>query len=564
MAEFNIRSDAVDVEQIMEQIRARVREKRGVDYTEEQIRELANVKLDRFLDPKHVRSDLIEHFRKKNQSSDAAASATQAALEAVDVPTFQPDDVYRSSRGGIGRVLYAIRRMLRPILKLFINPGPMLDSVRSVSTHINTTSKALALNEERNRRRAELDVLMYEVMNNLVVEMTRLAIDMKNHKMRVESVAARLDFDERRARALEQIVQFRTPAAGGEDTAPNEGSAAPGDSSGGEAGVTGETAAAAAAGATTFRRQYHDHGGPGGRHNQERTGRRLGIERRSRRGGGKCRTADRRGGRIGQRPLRTVKLAVVVQRYGADISGGAELHARYVAGHLSRHVEVEVLTTCARDYISWRNELAPGTDVVNGVTVLRFPVRRERDPVDFARRSHQVFEARHSFRDELRWLESEGPTAPALIAHLRRAASAYDFILFFSYRYYHAYHGSARRRQRPCSSRPPNAIRLLDSRSPLVLSEVCARSCTTRTKSGAHPGGLRQRGCPGVVVGVGSEIRDDASAARFRERTELRAASSSMSDESTRTRGAASCSITSGGTPPRSRSGCNWCSRVRR
>ena len=238
MAEFNIRSDAVDVEQIMEQIRARVREKRGVDYTEEQIRELANVKLDRFLDPKHVRSDLIEHFRKKNQSSDAAASATQAALEAVDVPTFQPDDVYRSSRGGIGRVLYAIRRMLRPILKLFINPGPMLDSVRSVSTHINTTSKALALNEERNRRRAELDVLMYEVMNNLVVEMTRLAIDMKNHKMRVESVAARLDFDERRARALEQIVQFRTPAAGGEDTAPNEGSAAPGDSSGGEAGVT--------------------------------------------------------------------------------------------------------------------------------------------------------------------------------------------------------------------------------------------------------------------------------------------------------------------------------------
>ena len=238
MAEFNIRSDAVDVEQIMEQIRARVRDKRGVDYTEEQIRELANVKLDRFLDPRHVRSDLLEHFRKQNQSSDAAASATQAALEAVDVPTFEPDSVYRSSRGGIGRVLYAIRRMLRPILKLFINPGPMLDSVRAVSTHINTTSRALALNEERNRRRAELDVLMYEVMNNLVVEMTRLAIDMKNHKMRVESVAARLDFDERRARALEQIVQFRTPAAGGGSAAANEGAAAPQDGNGGEDGGT--------------------------------------------------------------------------------------------------------------------------------------------------------------------------------------------------------------------------------------------------------------------------------------------------------------------------------------
>ena len=31
MADFNIRSDSVNVEQIMRQIRARIREKRGVD-----------------------------------------------------------------------------------------------------------------------------------------------------------------------------------------------------------------------------------------------------------------------------------------------------------------------------------------------------------------------------------------------------------------------------------------------------------------------------------------------------------------------------------------------------
>ena len=52
-----------------------------------------------------------------------------------------------------------------------------------------------------------------------------------------------------------------------------------------------------------------------------------------------------------------VKIAVVVQRYGADINGGAELHARYIAEHLARHVEVEVLTTCARDYITWAERL---------------------------------------------------------------------------------------------------------------------------------------------------------------------------------------------------------------
>ena len=55
-----------------------------------------------------------------------------------------------------------------------------------------------------------------------------------------------------------------------------------------------------------------------------------------------------------------MKLAVVVQRYGADINGGAELHARYIAERLSRHAQVEVLTTCAKNYVSWRNERPPG------------------------------------------------------------------------------------------------------------------------------------------------------------------------------------------------------------
>ena len=64
MPDFNIRSDSVNVEQIMQQIRARIREKRGVDYTETQIQELAAVKLEKFLDPGSVRSDLLEQFRR--------------------------------------------------------------------------------------------------------------------------------------------------------------------------------------------------------------------------------------------------------------------------------------------------------------------------------------------------------------------------------------------------------------------------------------------------------------------------------------------------------------------
>ena len=73
MSDFSVRSENVDVEQIMRQIRARIREKRGVDYTEEEIRELANVKLEKFIDPKGVRSGLLEEYRRLEQRLGAAA-----------------------------------------------------------------------------------------------------------------------------------------------------------------------------------------------------------------------------------------------------------------------------------------------------------------------------------------------------------------------------------------------------------------------------------------------------------------------------------------------------------
>src|SRR5688572_32107989 len=99
MADFTVRSDNVDVEQIMRQIRARIREKRGVDYTEEEIRELANVKLEKFLDPRGVRSDLLEQFRRKREAS----LPPNYAFE--DTTLF---DTHRP-------VLRFIRRLLKPI-----------------------------------------------------------------------------------------------------------------------------------------------------------------------------------------------------------------------------------------------------------------------------------------------------------------------------------------------------------------------------------------------------------------------------------------------------------------
>ena len=179
MADFTVRSDSVDVEQIMQQIRARIREKRGVDYTEEEIQELSNVKLEKFLDPRGVRSDLLEQYRRWRQDPTAPRNY---AFE---------DTTLFDSRWPF---LRAIRRLLRPILKLFFNPAPLIQAL-----HIQSK-----LNES--------EPLYYELIHNLVVETTRLGIEVKNLKMRVESMSSRLDFDERRARALEGVVQYRPGA----------------------------------------------------------------------------------------------------------------------------------------------------------------------------------------------------------------------------------------------------------------------------------------------------------------------------------------------------------------
>jgi hypothetical protein len=186
MTDFTVRSDNVDVEQIMRQIRARIREKRGVDYTEEEIRELASVKLEKFLDPRGVRSDLLDQFRR-----------SKAAMPAPQNYAFEEATLYETHRGFIRW----IRKLLNPILKLFFNPNPLIQALH-IQSELNT----------RNAKHEELDGLYYEVLHNLVLELTRLGIEVKNLKMRVESMSSRLDFDERRARALEGVVMYRPGA----------------------------------------------------------------------------------------------------------------------------------------------------------------------------------------------------------------------------------------------------------------------------------------------------------------------------------------------------------------
>jgi hypothetical protein len=201
MPDFNVRSDSVNVEQIMDQIRARIREKRGVDYTEQQIHELANVKLEKFLDPRSVRSDLLDRFR-----------SLQPAYEPPGLPNYEfgEETLFESHRGPIR----FIRRLLMPILKLFFNPNPLIQAL-----HIQARLNTMYAEREAKREAMRLtgEQLYYELLHNLVVEMTRTGIEVKNLKMRIESLSSRLEFNERRARGLESAVVYKQATDDGAD-----------------------------------------------------------------------------------------------------------------------------------------------------------------------------------------------------------------------------------------------------------------------------------------------------------------------------------------------------------
>ena len=218
-----------------------------------------------------------------------------------------------------------------------------------------------------------------------------------------------------------------------------------------------------------------------------------------------------------------MKLAIVVQRYGADISGGAELHARYIAEHLAKHVEVEVLTTCATDYVTWRNALPAGTETVHGVTVRRFATTRERHPDEFGRMSERVFTLPHALRDELAWLDAEGPVSPDLLAYIRQNATAFDFFVFFSVRYYHAYHGA--RLVADKAILVPTAER--DGALGLAIFAPIFRGVRALMYNSFEERALIQtvsgnQDVPGVVVGIGSEIPEHTNPSHFRQKFNLR------------------------------------------
>ena len=152
------------------------------------------------------------------------------------------------------------------------------------------------------------------------------------------------------------------------------------------------------------------------------------------------------------------KIAFIVQRYGLEVNGGAEYHCRIIAEKLKDIYDVEVLTSCAKDYTTWNDEYEPGETTINGVAVHRFASANPRDRKNLRliwrkikkRKNHQkllrslglldfyekIIPSNITDEDYRKWVQYQGPYLPQLIDFLKEKNSNYDALIFFTYLYY--------------------------------------------------------------------------------------------------------------------------------
>ena len=165
---FRIEDASVDVEKVIRELRERIAEKKRAGLlTDAEVAEIAAHPLHPVLEPHDLKSGLLS--------------------EILEAPsrwnyTFDPDTMYRSSRGS---ALETIRRLLRPVQKLFWNPTPVIAALS---------------------RQSELNTAYAHVLHNLTLELTRLSLEVQDLKQRALQMQARAEFQARRNKTLEELV----------------------------------------------------------------------------------------------------------------------------------------------------------------------------------------------------------------------------------------------------------------------------------------------------------------------------------------------------------------------
>ncbi len=211
-------------------------------------------------------------------------------------------------------------------------------------------------------------------------------------------------------------------------------------------------------------------------------------------------------------------LMVVVQRYGDDVAGGAEAHARELVRRLAPHYDAEVVTTTALDYWTWEHVLTPGMDKVDGVPVRRFKVEAGRAR-DFRRYERAAFAGGHTLADEHAFVEKQGPYVPELLDHVSRRGREVDLALFFGYLYYPSAYGLPLVPDRavlvPTAHDEP-AIGLSVYKP--LFHAARAIAFNTDEERAMVQRRFRNSRIPNDIVGVGVDVPAHRGADRFRER----------------------------------------------
>ncbi|CAA9390971.1 MAG: Putative glycosyltransferase, partial [uncultured Chloroflexia bacterium] len=202
-----------------------------------------------------------------------------------------------------------------------------------------------------------------------------------------------------------------------------------------------------------------------------------------------------------------MRIAIVVQRYGLDVHGGAEAHARVWAERLAARHHVEVLTTCARDYLTWADFYPAGRAAINGVQVQRFPVDAPRDIEAFNTFGHIVFGGPHTEEQELEWMRQQGPYSSELYAAISAQSDDFDLFIFMTYLYCTTFFGLPLVREKAvlvptAHDEPPIYLRifkqLFTAPRYIIYNTPSERSMLHRLFPIAH--------IPGREVGVGVDI----------------------------------------------------------
>jgi glycosyltransferase involved in cell wall biosynthesis len=213
------------------------------------------------------------------------------------------------------------------------------------------------------------------------------------------------------------------------------------------------------------------------------------------------------------------RIGLVVQRYGEEVAGGSESLARAVAERLARAHDLVVFTTCARDYVTWRNELAPGEERLNGVCVRRFPVEEERDLAAFNAFAEPLYGRACTDAEEAAFLRRQGPYVPRLVEALAAEKQEFDAVFFFTYLYYPTCEGLRAAPDRSIlvpttHDEPPLRFRLYQE----VFSRPRAFAFLTPPEEALVRERFDLGGRPSVVAGMGVEMPKTPDVEGFRIR----------------------------------------------